>query len=136
MRTALIISALAIALPCFGQSSMERRLVCLAMVETGCNDMAIGPSGERGRYQETLAVFKEFNPTNCWQFYYGLTNADFARLQAEGVMLNRLHRYGRVATDTEFYLLWHRPARPNHPKPAEKDRALRFQNLCLSKTAN
>jgi hypothetical protein len=33
-------------------------------------------------------------------------------------------------TDQELYLLWHRPARVLRPKPAERERAERFENLC------
>lgn len=123
-------TVLILSMPCFGQSGMERRLECLAMVETGGNDSSVGRDGERSRYQITPAVWREYTSLPM----SSSTNPLTARAVVVKIMDKRLK--GRVVTDSQWYLTYHRPERRNHPKPIENDRALRFQNLCQSKTTN
>ena len=121
-------------------TNADLRFEALSQIESGDNDFAIGKDGERGRYQESQSVFREYNPKNCWPNFKYLTNADLAWGSACGVMLIRdsdfKEKYRREPTDAEWYLLWHRPSRPLHPKPIEAARAQRFANLVKQLTAN
>jgi hypothetical protein len=122
MKTLLLL--LTLCLSASAQSSMERRLDALAMVETGCNDHATGRAGEVSRYQITPSVWRQYSrlPLSA------ATNPFTARQIVVNIMSNRLH--GRIVTDEGWYLTYHRPSRWNHPKPAERDRADRFARLC------
>jgi len=122
-------TVLFLTLPCFGQSSMDRRLECLAMVEGG-SDTKPGPCGEISRYCIMPDVWREYShlPLSA------ATNPFTARAVVVKIMDSRLN--GRVVTDAQWYLTYHRPARVSHPKTIENDRALRFQNICQSKTTN
>ena len=112
----------------------KTRFKSLSQIESGDNDMAKGKDGERGRYQETEKVWREYNPPDCWQNFGSLTNSNFALAAAQGVMAIRVlsfkESHHREPTDFEWYLLWHRPARVLNPEPAEAERARRFANLC------
>ncbi len=128
-------SALAILIVCIAWTCPALdRFAALSQIESGDNDAAVGKAGERGRYQETEAVWREFNPTNCWQNFHYLTNANFALASVQGVMMNRSlqfkSRTGRWPSDFEWYLLWSSPSRVDHPTKFKASVARRFANLC------
>ncbi len=130
MKTALAIMFALIAWTCPALDRFD----ALAQIESGSNDAAVGAAGERGRYQETEAVWREFNPTNCWQNFRYLTNSNFALASVQGVMMNRSlqfkSRTGRWPSDFEWYLLWSSPSRVDHPTKFKASVARRFANLC------
>lgn len=99
----------------------------LSQVESGDNDRAIGPKGERTRYQILPAVWKRFgggaNPVEPVS----------ALRVAESVMRPRVNSFiktqGRPPSAQEWYLLWHCPARVMSPRKADLEKAERFANL-------
>ena len=114
---------LAICLSASAQSSMERRLDALAMVETGGNDWAVGRDGEVSRYQITA---------ENWIRYSGLpisaaTNPFTARAVVVKIMDSRLK--GRVVSDFDWYMKYSRPSR-KQPHTIERERARFYSNLC------
>jgi hypothetical protein len=141
MKIALLILTLAVR--CCGMDRFE----ALSQIESGDCDACVGRDGEVSRYQITkqewwrvtsqrisviypdghLKSFGDFSPTN---------QAEALEI-AEDIMAHResaqFWRYGKMANDVQWYLLWHRPARVNHPTPRERDRAQRFANLCSRK---
>lgn len=127
-------TVLFLTLPCFGQSTMERRLVCLSAVESGNCDTRIGPSGEVSRYQITPAVWSRATKLPLLE----AGNAFTAKNVATGVQERRIAGFRRThhrdLIDYEFYLLWSRPATlltRNRPVTAkEAQRAQFYSNLC------
>ena len=121
-------TVLLLTLPCFGQSSMERRLECLAMVEGG-TDAGRGPCGEVSRYCIMPDVWRQYShlPLSA------ATNPFTARAVVVKIMADRLP--GIPVNDAQFYLYFHRPARVNHPRLKEYERACRYANLCADHTA-
>lgn len=99
----------------------------LSQVESGDNDRAIGPKGERTRYQILPAVWKRFgggaNPVEPVS----------ALRVAELVMRPRVDSFiktqGRPPSAQEWYLLWHCPARVMSPRKSDTQKAERFANL-------
>ena len=124
MNTRLIILMVLIAIPCAGQSRLETRLRALAEIETGTKDLAIGRAGEVSRYQISPGVWIQYShlPQTA------AVNPFTARNVVIKIMADRTH--GQIVTDSQWYLLFHRPARVNCPKPDERDRAERFSALC------
>jgi hypothetical protein len=101
------------------------RWSALSMLESADCDNCIGPNGEVSRFQipaktwvevSHLPVCAARNPFTAWQV-------------AQLIMAQRIKSVTQPVTDRQWYLLWHRPARMNHPKPAELERAVRFENL-------
>lgn len=105
-------------------SAMDR-FEALSQIESGDNDLARGRAGEVSRYQIMPAVWQQYT----LQPLSSATNAAAAEIVAKVIMADRLPESGKV-TDRQFYLLWHCPARVNHPTKADAARAQRFANLC------
>ena len=124
-------TVLLLTLPCFGQSSMERRLECLAMVETGGNDFATGKAGEVSRYAICPSV---------WRQYAGKLPLESARnpITARKVTLAIMDARTRhkPVSDEIWALLWHCPGAIGHPNAKQRDFAQRFANLCQKPLAN
>ena len=125
-----ILSCLAIR--CFGMDEFA----ALSQIESGDNDFKTGTHHEVSRYQIMPRVWREaikrghydgFNPTNYVQ----------ASIIASSIMCDRLNTYtthhGRQPNTREGYLLWHCPARVDHPTTADMEIATRFANLCHKK---
>jgi len=112
------------------RSPVPARFQALWTVESGGNDMALGAAGERSRFQISPSVLREngFKLTTA-----DLSNPLTAYQCAAAIMQRRVGRFtataGRQPSDFQFYLLWHRPARVNSPRPIERERAQRFANL-------
>jgi hypothetical protein len=110
------------------------RFSALSMIESGDRDNAHGPDGEVTRFQISPETLREF----------GIRRADLrteagALAVAKRIMEVRAARfaaeYHRPPTAGEWYLLWHRPGRVNHPTARELERAQRFANLVSRKEA-
>jgi hypothetical protein len=102
------------------------RWAALSQIESGDNDLAVGQGGEVSRYQIKPALWCSGAPSDC--------NA--ALENAQHIMQLRLtefeHRFGRPATDFEFYVLWNAPRQVEKPSRIVRERAERFANLCMS----
>jgi len=113
--------------------SYSNLFYALGQIESGNNDNAVGSHGERGRYQMTQRVWREFNPPDCWKNFKYMTNSDFAFCSATGVMLYRgsqfYESHNRKPTVSEWAMLWRAPARVNHPTSDDLDYCQRFFNL-------
>ena len=126
---------LILALPCFGQSSMERRLWALAMVESENNPSATGKANEITEYQVLPSVLAENHitiPPNTSRGW--AKNAVAGLLEARTGHFRRI--YHRQPTDYETGLLWHCPGAIRHPNAEQRDFAQRFANLCQKPLAN
>ena len=103
-------------------SAMDR-WTALAMVESGCDDRAVGRAGEISRYQIRRELWPGGNPLD----------ANVALANARLIMSPRVAEFeqthGRAPDDFEFFVLWNAPAQINHPHPAVAERAWRFVNL-------
>jgi hypothetical protein len=104
------------------------RFAALAEFESSSNDSAHGKSGEVSRYQITMSN---------WRLVAGNlspSNPVTASNAAHAIMSQRVGRFirthGRMPNDGEFYLLWNKPARVDHPRKSEREKAQRFSNLC------
>ena len=132
MKTILLLAIICVCSFC-SAAELSNRFAALSQIESADNNLARGKAGERGRFQESKSVFHEFNPSLCWKNFHFLTNADFALASAQIVMVTRQldfrKQFHRSPTDAEWYLLWHCPARVNHPSRKDKDIAQRFANL-------
>ena len=121
---------LTLCLPCFGQSSMERRLWALAEVETGSNDHSTGNAGEISRYQILPSVWRQTTKLPI----SASSNALTAKNVAQSVLERRIacfeRSHNRIPTDYEAALLWHCPGAIRHPNREQADFAQRFANLC------
>ena len=130
----IIIVCIACSCPALDRFAVLSRVESATKAHPDGDDQAVGAAGERGRYQETEAVWREFNPTNCWQNFHYLTNSNFALASVQGVMANRSlqfkSRTGRWPSDFEWYLLWSSPSRVDHPTKFKASVARRFANLC------
>jgi len=93
------------------------------MIESGDNDLAIGPGGEVSRFQ----IRAELWPGG------DARNAQDALAAARQIMKPRLEEFlkthKRPANDFEFYVLWNAPSKLDHPSDAVAARARRFANL-------
>ena len=113
----------------------SRRLLALAMIETGTNDREIGGDGEVSRYQLSRAVWKSYTASQdyadpevslqvAWQHWSYLANY-FKQ------------KTGREPDDYDMYVLWntrfgyyaHKGFSPHEISPVVQDRAQRFVNL-------
>jgi hypothetical protein len=107
-------------------------LAALSQIESGDNDRAIGKQGEVTRYQIAPEVWRQILYT---QHRMGTSPRDEkqARAVAKAIWSCRVSVFQmdhhRQPTLPELYLLWHRPARVLNPKPRERERAERFENL-------
>ena len=105
----------------------------LAELESGGNDLVVGPSGEVSRYQITPAVWREYTRLPL----RSARNPFIALAVARDIMLDRVALAQPSAINPQlFYLLWHRPATVLSPatrrlSPAEADRVQRFENLVM-----
>lgn len=111
----------------FSRVASAALYAALAEIESGNHDHRSGPGGEVSRYQITRSN---------WLRYAGRLDPrnPFSALNcARVIMRERVGRFvvshERHPTAVEWYLLWHRPARVDHPRPAELARARHFANL-------
>lgn len=111
-----------LAMICLTAPAMDRWLA-LSMIESGDNDLAIGPGGEVSRYQIRSELWPGGN----------VQNAQDALSAAQEIMKPRLEGFfeshKRPATDFEFYVLWNAPEEIDHPSRTVTERAARFSNL-------
>jgi hypothetical protein len=102
------------------------RWAALSQIESGDNDRAVGRGGEISRYQIKPCLWNAGEPSDCMA----------ALENAQHIMQVRLmdfeHRYGRSATDFEFYVLWNAPRQVVKPSRIVRERAERFANLCAA----
>ncbi len=113
----------------------SKRLLALAMIETGDNDREVGGAGEISRYQLSRAVWKSYRRSDdysdpevslqvAWQHWTYLANY-FKQ------------KTGREPDDFDMYVLWntrfgyyaHRGFSQHGISPVVRDRAERFVNL-------
>ncbi len=113
----------------------SRRLLALAMIETGTNDREIGGAGEVSRYQLSRAVWRTYTASQDY------TDPEVS-LQVAWQHWNYLANYfkqktGRTPDDYDMYVLWNtrfgyyaRKGFSQHEiSPVVQDRAHRFVNL-------
>jgi hypothetical protein len=113
----------------------SRRLLALAMIETGSNDREIGGDGEVSRYQLSRAVWKSYTTSQDY------TDPEVS-LQVAAQHWNYLANYfkqktGREPDDFDMYVLWntrfgyyaHKGFSHQGISPVVQDRAQRFVNL-------
>jgi hypothetical protein len=112
-----------------------RRLLALAMIETGTNDREIGGDGEVSRYQLSRAVWKSYTTSQDY------TDPEVS-LQVAWQHWSYLANYfkqktGREPNDFDMYVLWntrfgyyaHKGFSQHEISPVVQDRAQRFVNL-------
>lgn len=108
-------------------AAADPRFAALSAIESGDNDRP--PCADISRFCFSVPVWHAVTalPVSA------ATNPVTALALAEKLMAARTAHfttvYHRPPTDAEWYLLWHRPARVLHPKPAEAERARRFAAL-------
>ena len=99
------------------------RWAALSMIESGDNDLAVGPGGEISRFQIRPELWPSGNPQNT----------QIALTAAQQIMLPRIEEFKRshqrLPTDFEFYVLWNAPWQVDHPSATVTERARRFSNL-------
>jgi hypothetical protein len=113
----------------------NKRLLALAMIETGNNDREIGGAGEVSRYQLSRAVWKSYTTSQDWA-------EPEVSLQVATQHWNYLANYfkqktGREPDDFDMYVLWntrfgyyaHKGFSRQEISPVVRDRAERFVNL-------
>jgi hypothetical protein len=113
----------------------SRRLLALAMIETGTNDREIGGDGEVSRYQLSRAVWKSYTTSQDY------TDPEVS-LQVAWQHWSYLANYfkqktGREPDDFDMYVLWntrfgyyaHKGFSQREISPVVQDRAQRFVNL-------
>ena len=113
----------------------SRRLLALAMIETGENDREVGGDGEISRYQLSRAVWDTYTTSRDY------TDPEVS-LQVAWQHWNYLAGYfkqktGREPGDFDMYVLWntrfgyyaHKGFSPHEISPVVRDRAERFVNL-------
>jgi hypothetical protein len=105
------------------------RYNCLAMIETGNNDKAVGAVGEVGRYQIKPDVWEQYSgglPLSAAQDPFKSWTV------AQRVMKDRVNwfiqTHRRQPSEREWALLWHKPFSKRFSR-ADRDYAMRFDNL-------
>lgn len=93
------------------------------MIESGNDDLAVGPAGEISRFQ----ISRELWPGGDAQ------DEQAALAAAQGIMQPRLDEFlkshKRGPTDLEFYILWNAPSQIDRASANVLERARRFANL-------
>ena len=114
-------------------------LAALSQIESGDNDKAIGKNGEVTRYQVAPKVWRAELAARTSPIT-DPANPKLALIVAFGIWDRRAETFRlehrRKPTLQELYLLWHRPARVLNPKPRERERAQRFENLMIELQRN
>lgn len=131
MKLTIILLFVAVAVQAMPTGREFDRYKALAMIETGNNDHAIGKKAhEVSRYSIKPDVWKEFSNDLP---LYAATNPFTAVQVGQALMKPRVahftRKHRRAPTDLEWVLLWHCPARVDHPNADDRDYALRFSNL-------
>jgi hypothetical protein len=114
---------------CLSCSAMDR-FEALSQIESGDCDTCLGASGEVSQYQILPLVWRQYTKLPLAAASNSLTARNVAICVMENRVWHFVKKQHRQPTDSEFYLLWHRPARVDHPRPVELERAQRFSNLC------
>lgn len=116
-----------------GSAAAMDRFAALSMIESGDDDFAFGQHTEVSRFQIQREVWLQATNAPITES----TNAAVALAVAQAIAAERCKifeaKHGRPATDFEFYVLWNSPAQINHPSPAVRERAQRFENLVQKK---
>jgi hypothetical protein len=107
---------------CLTAPAMDR-WSALSMIESGDDDLAVGPGGEVSRFQIRTELWPGGNAQNVQDALAAARKIMQPRLEAF------LKSHKRPATDFEFYVLWNAPWEINHPSRAVTERARRFSNL-------
>jgi hypothetical protein len=118
----------------------NKRLLALAMIETGVNDREIGGQGEISRYQLSPAVWRNYTDSDDY------TDPQVS-MQVAGQHWRYLANYfkqktGREPDDFDMYVLWNtrygyyekKGFSQHNISPVIQDRAARFVNLVNRKT--
>jgi hypothetical protein len=104
-----------------------RALWAIGQVESGGKHHAVGKHGERSQYQITRQVWREHTRLP-WP-----PSPRHATQVAEEILSHRIDRFeratGRQPSNTELYLLWHRPSKVSMPSRLALARARRFANV-------
>lgn len=108
------------------------RWTALSQIESGDNDLAIGPCGEVSRYQIRPDIWRHYAAEKAdWQ-----KPADSLSV-ARAIMQDRCatfeDSFHRSPTDFEFYVLWNAPAQIQKPSKIVSQRAERFCNVIASR---
>ncbi len=110
-------------------------LTCLAMIESGGNDAAVGTHGEVTRYQIGRAEMRQ-HP----DLAKSPTNTALATKYTLEIWQHRVFHFAaefnRAPTDLELYILWNAPAQIRHPHAVVLERAQRFENLLRALSEN
>jgi hypothetical protein len=126
---AVVLAGLLVA----GRAVAMDRFAALSMIESGDDDFARGHDAEVSRFQIRREVWLQATNLPISQ----ATNAVVALAVAQAIAGERCQtfarQHGRPATDFEFYVLWNSPEQVNHPAPAVRERAARFENLVQQK---
>jgi hypothetical protein len=128
MKVNLCTVAVGLAFGLFAELHAMERWSALSQIESGDNDLAVGPVGEVSRYQIKPDLWRRYAPANAdW------TNPTIALSVARQAMQDRCAAFERAMrrppTDSEFYILWNAPAQIDRPSKAVLRRAKRFCNL-------
>jgi hypothetical protein len=106
------------------------RFKALSMLETGDRDYRRGRSGEISRFQILPSLWARYcsdRRSKAWE------NPWIARGVAVKIMQDRVRAfkatYHHEPTLAEWALLWHCPARVEHPTSSDLDYIRRFSNL-------
>ena len=112
-----------------GAQAMDR-ITALAQVETGMCDTARGQSGEVSRWQITPEVWRRHTNLPLSAAVNPFTAVHVVEIEQAEHVRRFVQSHHRQPTDAEWYGLWSRPARADHLRIAEAERAKRFANLC------
>ena len=118
----------------------DKRMLALAMIETGVNDREVGGQGEISRYQLSPAVWRNYTDSDDY------TDPQVS-MQVAGQHWRYLANYfrqktGREPDDFDMYVLWNtrfgyyekKKFSQHDISPVIQDRASRFVNLVNRKT--
>lgn len=110
----------------FSAPAMDR-YEALAQIETGLNDAP--RCADVSRYGISPAVWRQYTALPLSAAQNSITALHVAQAVAADRDAAFAAAHHRRETPFEFYLLWHCPARLNHPNAADRDAATRFANL-------
>jgi len=137
----LMLAVLAPMLPAAATAGLSP-LEAISMIESGNNDMAVGPAGEVSRYQIQPRVWRQLSNSNA----YGDTAVASSVAQQHLDWLHKFYkeRTGRVADDFDLYVMWNAGAdyyrraafAKDKVHPKIRGRAERYVNLRQMRNVN
>lgn len=117
----------------------------LAMIETGCKDIAIGRAGERSRYQIKRIVWEQYKPHLCFTKYAKDRSiaTDVALTHMDWLRKAFIQKTKREPSLHDMYVLWNKGLygyssikfKFEKLNPKMRDKATRFANLCYLYTS-